>query len=65
MAQKREKVDMPNRDRPAVKLTAMPQANPLPNRQAWLARLAHLRQHLLTGKPGLTVEQILDEDRDN
>lgn len=34
-----------------------------PDRQAWLATLDELRQRLATAKTGLTVEQILDEDR--
>jgi hypothetical protein len=41
----------------------VPQLNASPNRLAWLASLAQLRQRLSTGKTGLTVEQILDEDR--
>jgi antitoxin (DNA-binding transcriptional repressor) of toxin-antitoxin stability system len=49
--------------RPVAKLTAVPQTNPSPNRQAWLAKLAELRERFSTGKTGLTVEQILDEDR--
>ena len=48
-----------------AKLTGLPQVNPSPNRQAWLAKLAQLRQRLSTGKTGLTLEQILDEDRGN
>lgn len=31
--------------------------------EQWLAELAQLRQVSSTGKVGLTVEQILDEDR--
>ena len=63
MVQKGEEVVITSQGRPVAKLTAVPQANPSPNRQAWLARLADLRQRLSTGKTGLTVEQILDEDR--
>jgi prevent-host-death family protein len=63
IVQQGEEVVITSQGRPVAKLTAVPQANPSPNRQAWLARLADLRQRLSTGKTGLTVEQILDEDR--
>ena len=65
MVQQGEEVVITSEGRPVAKLTAVPQASPSPNRQAWLARLAELRQRLSTGKTGLTVEQILDEDRGN
>lgn len=65
MVQQGEEVVITSEGRPVAKLTAAPQASPSPNRQAWLARLAELRQRLSTGKTGLTVEQILDEDRGN
>ncbi len=63
--QQGEEVLITSQGRPVAKLTAVPQANPSPNRQAWLAKLAQLRQRLATGKTGLTVEQILEEDRGN
>ena len=65
MVQKGEEVVITSHGRPVAKLTGLPQANPSPNRQAWLTKLAQLRQRLSTGKTGLTVEQILDEDRGN
>jgi prevent-host-death family protein len=65
MVQQGEEVVITSQGRPVAKLTGLPQVNPLPNRQAWLAKLAQLRQRLSTGKTGLTVEQILDEDRGN
>ncbi|MEO7299685.1 MAG: type II toxin-antitoxin system prevent-host-death family antitoxin [Verrucomicrobiota bacterium] len=34
-------------------------------REQWLAELAELRRSVSTGKHGLTVDQILDEDRDD
>jgi len=49
--------------RPVAKLTGLPQTAIAPDRQAWLAKLADLRARLATGKIGLTVGQILDEDR--
>ena len=65
MVQQGEEVVITSQGRPVAKLTGVPQANPSPNRQAWLAKLAQLRQQLSTGKTGLTVQQILDEDRGN
>ena len=65
MVQQGEEVVITSQGRPVAKLTAVPQANPSLDRQAWLARLAQLRQRLSTGKTGLSVEQILDEDRGN
>jgi prevent-host-death family protein len=65
MVQQGEEVVITSQGRPVAKLTGMPQASPSPNRQAWLTSLAQLRQRLSTGKTGLTVEQILDEDRGN
>ena len=63
LVQKGEEVVIVSQGRPVAKLTAVPQATPAPNRQAWLARLAELRERLATGKTAPTVEQILDEDR--
>ena len=63
VVQQGEEVVITSHGRPVAKLTPVPGANPLPNRQAWLARLAQLRQRLSTGKAGLTIQQILDEDR--
>ena len=65
MVQQGEEVVITSQGRPVARLTAVPQPNPSPNRQAWLASLAQLRQRLATGKTGLTIEQILDEDRGN
>ena len=52
-----------NEGRPVAKLTGMAQISQSPDRQAWLSKLAQLRQRLTTGKSGLSVEQILEEDR--
>jgi len=59
-ARRGEEVVITQQGQPIAKLTGLP---PTPNRQAWLAKLARLRQRVATGKTGLTVEQILDEDR--
>jgi len=65
MVQQGEEVVITSGGRPVAKLTGLHQAENSPNRQAWLATLAQLRERLSTGKTGLTVEQILDEDRGN
>jgi antitoxin (DNA-binding transcriptional repressor) of toxin-antitoxin stability system len=63
MVQQGEELVITRDGHPVAKLTLVPQTNPSSNRQAWLAKLADLRERLSTGKTGLTVEQILDEDR--
>jgi len=63
MVQQGEEVVITNEGRPVARLTGVLQTQPSPDRQAWLAKLAELRQRLATGKTGQTVEQILDEDR--
>ena len=63
MVQQGEEVVITNEGRPEAMLTGVLQTQPSPDRQAWLAKLAELRQRLATGKTGQTVEQILDEDR--
>ena len=65
MVQQGEEVVITSQGRPVAKLTGVPQTNQAPNRQAWLAKLAQLRQQLSTGKTGPTIEQLLDEDRGN
>jgi antitoxin (DNA-binding transcriptional repressor) of toxin-antitoxin stability system len=63
LVQQGEEVVITSQGRAVAKLSAVPQSAPAPNHQAWLARLAELRAQLSAGKPGATVEQILDEDR--
>jgi len=63
LVQQGEEVVITSQGRAVAKLSAVPQSAPSPNRQAWLARLAELREQVSTGKTGSTVEQILDEDR--
>jgi len=65
LVQQGEEVVITSQGRPVARLTGVPNANLSPDRQAWLAELAQLRQRLSTGKTGLTIEQILDEDRGN
>jgi antitoxin (DNA-binding transcriptional repressor) of toxin-antitoxin stability system len=63
LAQKGEEVVIVNKGRQVARLTPLPESRPKPNRQAWLAQLAELRTRVATDKNGLTIEQILDEDR--
>ena len=63
LVQQGEEVVITSQGRAVAKLSPVPSTTPSPNRQAWLARLADLRQQLSPGKTGPTVEQILDEDR--
>ena len=58
-----QEIIITSQGRPVAKLTGLPQTAIAPDRQAWLAKLADLRARLATGKIGLTVGQILDEDR--
>jgi prevent-host-death family protein len=58
-----QEIIITSQGRPVAKLTGLPQTALAPDRQAWLSKLADLRARLATGKTGLTVEQILDEDR--
>jgi prevent-host-death family protein len=61
--QQGEEIVITREGHPVAKLTGIQQNQLAPDRQAWLTRLAELRQRLATGKPGLTVQQMLDEDR--
>jgi antitoxin (DNA-binding transcriptional repressor) of toxin-antitoxin stability system len=63
LVQQGEEMVITNQGRAVAKLTGVPQAEPSPDRRAWLAKLRRLREGTATGKTGLTVEQILDEDR--
>jgi prevent-host-death family protein len=63
--QQGEEVVITSEGRPVARLTAVLQSSPGPDRGEWLAKLAEMRQRLATGKTGLNVEQILDEDRGN
>ena len=63
MVQRGDEVVITSQGHPVARLTRVLRVNPPANRQAWLARLAELRQRLSTGPGGLTVEEILEEDR--
>jgi antitoxin (DNA-binding transcriptional repressor) of toxin-antitoxin stability system len=64
LAQTGEEVVIVNQGRRVARLTPLPEHRLNPNRLVWLAKLADLRTRVATDKNGLTVEQILDEDRD-
>ena len=63
LARNGEEVLITSQGRPLAKLTAVPQVVPTLNRQAWLAKLARLREVTATGKITPTTEQILDDLR--
>jgi antitoxin (DNA-binding transcriptional repressor) of toxin-antitoxin stability system len=49
--------------RAVAKLTGLPKPVARPCTRAWLDKLARLRTHTATGRPGPTVEESLTEDR--
>ncbi len=63
LARRGEEVVITSHGQAVAKLTGIPDRPHACNRPAWLAKLAELRRRVATGKRGLTIEQILDEDR--
>lgn len=63
LVQQGEEVVITSQGRAVAKLSAVPQGATSPSRQAWLARLRHLRESTATGKSSPTTEQILDDLR--
>lgn len=63
LARRGEEVVITSRGQAVARLTGIADRSRSPDRQAWLAKLAELRRRVATGKSGLTIEQILDEDR--
>ncbi len=63
LVQQGEEVVITSQGRAVAKLSAVPQTTPLPNRQAWLARLRQWRASPATGKTSPTTEEILDDLR--
>ncbi len=64
VAQQGGEVIITSQGRPGVRLSGLPTARePSDDRQVWPGRLRRLRERTATGKTGLTVEQMLDEDR--
>lgn len=63
LAQQGEEVVITSQGRVVARLTGVPPAKPSAGRQAWLAKLAALRESTATGKTAPTTEQILDDLR--
>lgn len=63
LAQQGEEVVITSGGRAVARLTGVPAAKPSPGRQAWLAKLARLRESTATGKTSPTTEEILDDLR--
>ncbi len=63
LVQQGEEIFITSQGRAVAKLTPVPGIPPLADRTVWLAKLAELRIRITTGRNGLAVEKILDEDR--
>jgi antitoxin (DNA-binding transcriptional repressor) of toxin-antitoxin stability system len=63
LVQQGEEVVITSQGRAVARLSAVPQGAPVPNRQAWLARLRQLRADSATGRTSPTTEQTLDDLR--
>jgi antitoxin (DNA-binding transcriptional repressor) of toxin-antitoxin stability system len=66
LASQGEEVLITVEGRAVAKLTGLARSKPSPQEvEQWLARLDRLRASTATGKVGLAVEEILEEDRGN
>ena len=63
LAQRGEEIMITSEGRVVARLTGVPPVKPAAGRQAWLARLARLREETATGKTSPTTEDILDDLR--
>ena len=63
LAQQGEEVVITSQGRVVARLTGVPPARLSVDRQAWLAKLARLRESTATGKTSPTTEEILDDLR--
>ncbi|HKQ36552.1 MAG TPA: type II toxin-antitoxin system prevent-host-death family antitoxin [Verrucomicrobiae bacterium] len=63
LAQRGEEVVITSQGKPVARITGLPVPQASVDRQAWLARLASLRERLATGRNGSTIQTILNEDR--
>ena len=63
LAQRGEEIMITSEGRVVALLTGVPPVKPSAGRQAWLARLARLREETATGKTSPTTEDILDDLR--
>jgi prevent-host-death family protein len=60
LAQQGEEVVITSQGRIVARLTGVSPSKASPDRQAWAAKLARLRESTATGKTSLTTEEILD-----
>lgn len=63
LAQRGEEIMISSEGRVVARLTGVPPVKPSAGRQAWLARLARLREETATGKTSPTTDEILDDLR--
>jgi antitoxin (DNA-binding transcriptional repressor) of toxin-antitoxin stability system len=63
LAQRGEEIMITSGGRVVARLTGVPPVQPSPERKAWLARLARLRESTATGKTSPTTAEILDDIR--
>ena len=63
MVQQGEEVVITSQGRPVARLTGVGGIAPRPDRQAWLTKLASLRESTATGKTLPTTEETLDDLR--
>jgi len=63
LAQRGEEIMITSEGRVVARLTGVPPVKPSAGRQAWLARLARLREETATGKTSPTTEDILEDLR--
>ncbi len=63
LAQRGEEIMITSEGRVVARLTGVPAVKPSSDRQAWLAKLALLREATATGKTSPTTEEILDDLR--
>ena len=63
LAQRGEEVLITREGRAVARLTGVSQPPAVPDRRAWLANLARLREATATGKTTPTTEQILEDLR--
>jgi antitoxin (DNA-binding transcriptional repressor) of toxin-antitoxin stability system len=63
LAQRGEEIMITSEGRVVARLTGVPPLKASPGRQAWLAKLARLREETATGKTSPTTEDILDDLR--
>ena len=63
LAQRGEEIMITSEGQVVAQLTGVPPVKPSAGRQAWLARLARLREETATGKTSPTTEDILDDLR--